>query len=114
MSTLRRFHPKFFDHCLWFIFVINFFFPEHVALHTYTPQQDGDLAFSSGDTVIVFEMLANGWWRGCSAENEGWFPNTYVEVQYFCFFKKIKVKYWEPVGCHKQTLNTDIDKVKIA
>ena len=59
--------------------------PEHTAIHAYEAKQEGDLSFEAGDTVIVFEMLANGWWRGCSSGQEGWFPATYVEVRVLTF-----------------------------
>ncbi len=59
-------------------------FAEHRAIHPYTAQQEGDLTFDADDTVIVFEMLSNGWWRGCANKQEGWFPGTYVEVSSLC------------------------------
>ena len=62
---------------------LSFVASEHRAIYPYTVQQEGDLSFKKGETVIVFEMLANGWWRGCSNEQEGWFPATYVEVSLF-------------------------------
>ena len=66
---------------------LSFVASEHRAIHPYTVQQEGDLSFDRGETVIVFEMLANGWWRGCSNGQEGWFPATYVEV--FSFHKNL-------------------------
>jgi SH3 domain-containing YSC84-like protein 1 len=34
-----------------------------VALYDYTPQADGDLAFTEGDVISVLEMR-NEWWKG--------------------------------------------------
>ena len=77
------------DTNIWVIVTckLSFVASEHRAIHPYIVQQEGDLSFERGETVIVFEMLANGWWRGCSNGQEGWFPATYVEV--FSFHKNL-------------------------
>ena len=54
---------------------------EYEAIYPYTAQQEGDLTFNYGDTIIVMERLDNGWWRGCLGDQDGWFPGTYVEVR---------------------------------
>ena len=37
------------------------------------------MSLETGRIVEVQEKLDNGWWRGVTGGNEGWFPATFVK-----------------------------------
>ncbi|XP_056011424.1 SH3 and PX domain-containing protein 2A-like isoform X6 [Ostrea edulis] len=53
---------------------------EHRALHYYAAEDEHDLSFDKGDTIIVYEVNENGWWKGSHGDEVGWFPGSYVEL----------------------------------
>ena len=54
--------------------------PEYHALHTFSSEQEGDLQFEEGASILVYWAHKNGWWYGSAGSTQGWFPGTYVEV----------------------------------
>jgi hypothetical protein len=59
----------------------TFSLPAYKSIFPYKAQEEGDLSFDVGETILVLECLENGWWRGCIGESRaGWFPGNYVEV----------------------------------
>lgn len=60
--------------------LISLLLSAYRVIYPYTASQDGDLPLTEGQTVVVLEMLDNGWWRGVFDGKEGWFPGSYVEV----------------------------------
>ncbi|KAK3099932.1 hypothetical protein FSP39_012047 [Pinctada imbricata] len=54
---------------------------EHTATCPYAAENDHDLSFDIGDTIIVYETHDNGWWLGSHGEDVGWFPGAYVEME---------------------------------
>lgn len=52
---------------------------EYHALYDFVANEDGELTFHVGDTIVVTETLDNGWWRGCRGDADGWFPGSYVK-----------------------------------
>lgn len=53
----------------------------YVALYTFKGEQDGDLAFSKGDTIYVTSTQEGGWWEGTCNGLTGIFPSNYVKRQ---------------------------------
>ncbi|XP_033743141.1 G protein-regulated inducer of neurite outgrowth 1-like isoform X2 [Pecten maximus] len=53
---------------------------EHIAVCPFAAENDQDLSFDIGDTVLVFDTLENGWWLGCHGDDVGWFPGAYVQI----------------------------------
>ncbi|XP_060065822.1 uncharacterized protein LOC132546141 [Ylistrum balloti] len=53
---------------------------EHIAVCPFAAENDQDLSFDIGDTVLVFDTLENGWWLGCNGDDVGWFPGAYVQI----------------------------------
>ncbi|XP_052077238.1 uncharacterized protein DDB_G0284459-like isoform X2 [Mytilus californianus] len=53
---------------------------EHTAVCPYAAENETDLSFDIGDTIIVCQTLDNGWWYGCYDDQFGWFPGSYVEM----------------------------------
>lgn len=49
-------------------------------MHYYAAEDEHDLSFDKGDTIIVYEVNENGWWKGSHGDEVGWFPGSYVEV----------------------------------
>ena len=52
-----------------------------VALHAYAAQRSADLAFASGDAIVVTTKKPNGWWIGfrvADPDTTGEFPSNYV------------------------------------
>lgn len=54
--------------------------PEYRAVHTFSSDQEGDLQFVKGDSILVYWVHDSGWWYGSKGSMQGWFPRTYVEV----------------------------------
>ncbi|BFZ14886.1 hypothetical protein BsWGS_17925 [Bradybaena similaris] len=53
---------------------------EHRVCFDYRSSVPGDLDLETGQTVIVLQTLANGWWFAVSGNKCGWFPGSYVEI----------------------------------
>ncbi|XP_067664002.1 serine-rich adhesin for platelets-like [Haliotis asinina] len=53
---------------------------EHRAIHPYPGHSETDLTFDSGDIIIIYETLDNGWWLGSRGEEVGWLPGSYLEI----------------------------------
>ncbi|XP_021379537.1 uncharacterized protein LOC110466996 isoform X2 [Mizuhopecten yessoensis] len=53
---------------------------EHLAVCPFAAENDQDLSFDIGDTILVFDTLENGWWLGCHGDDVGWFPGVYVQI----------------------------------
>ncbi|KAL7753545.1 hypothetical protein RI367_001320 [Sorochytrium milnesiophthora] len=54
-----------------------------VALFDFAGEQDGDLAFSKGDLIVVVKKSesTNEWWTGRCHNKEGVFPANYVQIR---------------------------------
>lgn len=50
------------------------------VLFDYEPLEDGQLALTEGEIIQVVQRDANGWWVGKSGGNQGFFPESYVEL----------------------------------
>lgn len=50
-----------------------------VAKFRYVSTREDELSLEKGDSLIVIEKEADGWWRGRSGARIGWFPFNYVE-----------------------------------
>ncbi|EPX70859.1 guanyl-nucleotide exchange factor Ste6 [Schizosaccharomyces octosporus yFS286] len=46
-------------------------------LHNSKPSQ---LSFHTGDTIIVVNILENGWCDGICSQRRGWFPVSYIDI----------------------------------
>lgn len=66
-------------HCHW-----SSLPPEYRAVHTFSSDQEGDLQFAKGDSILVYWVHDSGWWYGSKGSMQGWFPRTYVEVYISC------------------------------
>ncbi|KAJ8003544.1 hypothetical protein DPEC_G00149450 [Dallia pectoralis] len=44
----------------------------------YNAERDDELTLVKGSRVIVIEKCSDGWWRGSSGGQVGWFPSNYV------------------------------------
>eukprot|EP01083_Nonionella_stella_P083059 229481_1 len=72
-----------------------------IAQWDYTAQEDDELSFSKGDTIIVLkDEDKNGWCRGRLEKNnnKGWFNMAYINtdptnVNQICFCHKPLTKY---------------------
>ena len=53
---------------------------EYHALFSFHSETEGDLSFQEGDTVLVYWGQDNGWWFGSAGGQQGWFPESYVQV----------------------------------
>jgi len=53
--------------------------PRAKALYDFTGQQQGDLTFSAGDTIVLTKQDGN-WWTGTVNGRTGVFPSNYVEL----------------------------------
>jgi len=51
------------------------------VLYSFDPQEDGELALSTGATITVLERSDDGWWRGCLPNgSSGLFPGNHVTL----------------------------------
>lgn len=50
-----------------------------IALYSFTAEQDGDLGFSEGDTVIVLSRINKDWLYGERKGHKGQFPASFVQ-----------------------------------
>ncbi|XP_056157291.1 cytoplasmic protein NCK2-like isoform X2 [Lampris incognitus] len=44
----------------------------------YTAEREDELTLVKGERVVVMEKCSDGWWRGSSGGQVGWFPSNYV------------------------------------
>ncbi|KAK2716630.1 hypothetical protein QYM36_006941 [Artemia franciscana] len=51
-----------------------------VALFSYAPQHEDELALAVGDSVDFIEEVEEGWWRGSHQGKIGVFPSNFVSV----------------------------------
>lgn len=49
-----------------------------VVKFAYTAEREDELSLVKGARVVVMEKCSDGWWRGSSAGQAGWFPSNYV------------------------------------
>jgi len=51
------------------------------ALYDYAGENEGDLAFNAGDSILVLDQSdPSGWWQGSLNGQEGYFPSNFVEL----------------------------------
>ena len=52
------------------------------AIGDWNGENEGDLAFATGDTIYVYDRVSDpsGWWTGEFNEVQGSFPSTYVQL----------------------------------
>ena len=51
---------------------------QYIAKYEFGGSTDIELQFKKGGTVTVIEKADNGWWKGISEGQVGWFPESYV------------------------------------
>eukprot|EP01083_Nonionella_stella_P083060 229483_1 len=87
-----------------------------IAQWDYTAQEDDELSFSKGDTIIVLkDEDKNGWCRGRLEKNnnKGWFNMAYINtdptnVNQICFCRQPLTKYakhWTQCYCCCRCIN---------
>ena len=54
--------------------------PRCCARFDYDAEEDGDLAFSSGDTIRLLERVGDDWLHGELGGKSGVFPASFVEI----------------------------------
>jgi myosin-1 len=53
--------------------------PRYETLYDFEPEDDGEIAFSTGDVLKILEKDDNGWWLARKVNgDEGWVPANYV------------------------------------
>ena len=78
----------------------------YIARHYYQAEDENQLTLETGRIVEVVEKMDNGWWRGQTGDQQGWFPATFVKkvdgewdlcveclLTYSIVHKEMKVKY---------------------
>eukprot|EP00013_Stygamoeba_regulata_P015507 CAMPEP_0177673142 /NCGR_PEP_ID=MMETSP0447-20121125/25766_1 /TAXON_ID=0 /ORGANISM="Stygamoeba regulata, Strain BSH-02190019" /LENGTH=212 /DNA_ID=CAMNT_0019180955 /DNA_START=44 /DNA_END=682 /DNA_ORIENTATION=- len=55
-------------------------FGRAVAMFDFEPEEEGELALSQGDLVLVFHRDPSGWWSGECNNSYGVFPADYVQI----------------------------------
>uniref|UniRef100_A0A8C4QZ88 NCK adaptor protein 1a n=1 Tax=Eptatretus burgeri TaxID=7764 RepID=A0A8C4QZ88_EPTBU len=48
----------------------------------YTPEREDELSLIKNTRVTVLEKCSDGWWRGISGSQNGWFPSNYVVEEF--------------------------------
>ncbi|KAL1006498.1 hypothetical protein UPYG_G00073140 [Umbra pygmaea] len=51
------------------------------ALWDHVTMEDQELAFKAGDVIRVLEASHKDWWWGVGADQEAWFPSSFVRVR---------------------------------
>ncbi|XP_018616559.2 spermatogenesis-associated protein 13 isoform X2 [Scleropages formosus] len=51
------------------------------ALWDHVTMEEEELAFKAGDVIRVLEASDRDWWWGVVADQEGWFPSSFVRVR---------------------------------
>lgn len=49
-----------------------------VVKYNYQAQQPDELSLTKGTRILIVEKSNDGWWRGQSGNNVGWFPSNYT------------------------------------
>lgn len=49
-----------------------------VVKYNYQAQQADELSLTKGTRILILEKSNDGWWRGQSGNNVGWFPSNYT------------------------------------
>ncbi|KAM3911610.1 rho guanine nucleotide exchange factor 6 isoform 2-T2 [Leptodactylus fuscus] len=49
------------------------------AKFNFKQQNEDELSFSKGDTILVTKVVDGGWWEGTMNGKTGWFPSNYVK-----------------------------------
>lgn len=49
-----------------------------IVKYNYTAQQADELQLMKGTRILILEKSNDGWWRGQSGVNTGWFPSNYT------------------------------------
>lgn len=49
-----------------------------VVKYNYQAQQADELSLTKGTRILIVEKSNDGWWRGQSGNNVGWFPSNYT------------------------------------
>lgn len=52
-----------------------------VVKFAYTAERDDELSLVKGARLLVMEKCSDGWWRGSSDGQVGWFPSNYVQEE---------------------------------
>ncbi|XP_045472496.1 cytoplasmic protein NCK1 isoform X1 [Harmonia axyridis] len=52
-----------------------------VVKYNYQAQQADELSLSKGSRVLILEKSNDGWWRGQSGNQVGWFPSNYTQEE---------------------------------
>lgn len=53
----------------------------YVAAYEFRPEEEGELYFKRGDSILVLDKEDANWWKGrnVATGSEGLFPATYVQ-----------------------------------
>lgn len=52
-----------------------------VVKYNYQAQQQDELSLAKGSRILILEKSNDGWWRGQSGNNQGWFPSNYTQEE---------------------------------
>ncbi|KAL3280779.1 hypothetical protein HHI36_004011 [Cryptolaemus montrouzieri] len=52
-----------------------------VVKYNYQAQQADELSLSKGSRILILEKSNDGWWRGQSGNQAGWFPSNYTQEE---------------------------------
>uniref|UniRef100_A0A3Q3T053 Cytoplasmic protein NCK2-like n=1 Tax=Mastacembelus armatus TaxID=205130 RepID=A0A3Q3T053_9TELE len=52
-----------------------------VVKFAYAAEREDELTLVKGAQVVVMEKCSDGWWRGSSGGQVGWFPSNYVQEE---------------------------------
>lgn len=52
-----------------------------VVKYNYQAQQPDELALTKGTRILILEKSNDGWWRGQSGTQAGWFPSNYTQEE---------------------------------
>lgn len=52
-----------------------------VVKYNYQAQQPDELSLTKGTRILILEKSNDGWWRGQSGSQAGWFPSNYTQEE---------------------------------
>lgn len=52
-----------------------------VVKYNYQAQQPDELSLAKGTRILILEKSNDGWWRGQSGTQAGWFPSNYTQEE---------------------------------
>ncbi|XP_033228279.1 cytoplasmic protein NCK1 [Belonocnema kinseyi] len=52
-----------------------------VVKYNYQAQQTDELSLAKGTRILILEKSNDGWWRGQSGNQAGWFPSNYTQEE---------------------------------